>query len=191
VRLPRTFFAAFALCLIAATVALAAPPQRGTLGPPRPQGSGSGTQVLGASVGVAPPALSVAHLTGPDPANLNELAGRVVLLEFYATWCTSCQGLSGFLDAIHRDKHADGLTVLAVSSESESTIRAQLSRDPVEYTVARDLGQTAARYNVSAFPTVVLVGRDGKVRHTMVGAGGQPMVDLIVSLQRELAQPAP
>ncbi len=123
--------------------------------------------------------------------DLHELAGRVVVLEFWATWCNACRGLMSFLDALHRERHDDGLTVLAVSQEPEQRIRAHMSREPVGFTVARDLGPTSSRYRVQSFPTVVLIARDGKVRHLMVGASGQSVVNLVVKIQEELAEPAP
>jgi thiol-disulfide isomerase/thioredoxin len=188
VRLPRTSYVAFAVTLIATTVALAAPPGQSRPSTRAPAGS---TSHLGASVGVSAPELSVSKLSGDDPADLGQLAGRVVVLEFWATWCNACRGLMGFLDALHRDRHDDGLTVLAVSGEPEERIRAHMSREPVGFTIARDLGPTSSRYRVQSFPTVVLIARDGKVRHLMVGASGQSVVDLVRKIQEELDAPAP
>ncbi len=191
-RLPRTSFVAFAVTLIVATVALAAPPGlRQAPDPTPPASGGSSTTQLGASVGVSAPDLTVSKLSGDDPADLGQLAGRVVILEFWATWCGACQALSGVLRALHHDRHDDGLTVLAVSNEPEDRIRAHIARQPLGFTVARDLGPTSARYRVRSLPTVVLIGRDGKVRHLMVGASGRGVMDLVTKVERELDEPAP
>jgi len=192
VRPSRTLpLTAALVVLVATTVAVAAPPsqntvQRQTTGP-----IASPTASLGATVGVAPPSLNVARLAGQDAADLGQLAGRVVVLEFWATWCVACQTLNSFLNTLHAEWHDEGLTVLGVSSESEDQIRTHLSRSRMDYTIARDLGPTSARYRVRSFPTIVLIGRDGKVRHLMVGANGQRVVDLMTRIRRELDEPAP
>ena len=97
---------------------------------------------------------------------LEQLRGRVVLLDFWATWCEPCKLSLPFyatLDGRLRDK---GLTVVAVSTdEKDEDVRAFLSRSPLPYTIARDpRGQVAESMGVQMIPTTLLIDRTGAVR---------------------------
>lgn len=121
------------------------------------------------AVGEAPPTLSAERLSGPDAVDLGQLRGRVVVLDFWASWCRPCRAIMPTLDHLHAAHHDEGLSVVGVAREPEAHIRRHLSRSPVGYTVARDTGGTLARYGVRAIPTVVVIDRRGLVREVFVG----------------------
>ncbi len=145
---------------------------------------------IGRLVGQSSPTVSATRLAGPDPVRLDALRGRVVLLDFWATWCGPCRATMPLLDAMHQSRHAAGLTVLGLSSERTERIRAHLSRSPVGYTIAAD-GGTAERFGVDALPTLVVIDRAGHVRDVMVGVDGSSFRRLDALVQRLLAEPAP
>jgi len=114
------------------------------------------------------PELSVAHASG----STGNLKGKVVIVEFWATWCAACAAASPRLRAWHEKYGPRGLRIISVSTEPWETIQSHFKGQLPPYTiVADDQDKTTARFRVPAIPTFVLVGRDGKVRSVDVGAG--------------------
>lgn len=122
---------------------------------------------------------------------LQGLAGRVVILDFWATWCRPCRAVMPVLDAMYQARSGEGLTIVGVSPEAAPAIRAHLARNPVHYTVARDTGGTVRAYGVRGIPMLVVLDRAGKVREVMQGVDGPSMRRLDSLLTRLLAEPAP
>ncbi len=174
------------LALFFAATAAAAPPHAPPPGPAVVHGSAGRV-----SVGVAPPVLTADRLQGPDPADLSQLSGRVVILDFWATWCGPCQAIMPILDALSTQYHDRGLSVVGISAEPRGTIERHLRSRPVGYTIARDQGPTSLRFGVSSVPMLVVVGRDGKVREVFVGVNGPRMRHLVDMIPALLDEPTP
>lgn len=103
------------------------------------------------------------------------IRGKVVLLQFWATWCGFCRRDQPAVDAIVRDFESKGLVVLAVNvGESKSKVKAYLQGSPRACRiVATEDTNLAALFAAHAFPLYVLIDRDGKIAGTQRGAGGE------------------
>jgi len=110
--------------------------------------------------------LPVLSAADPDRASLSELRGKVVYLDFWASWCGPCRISFPQLEALRDELGARGFEVLAVSvDESEADARAFLAELPVSYPVVLDNeGSTPARYGILGMPTGYLIDRAGVVR---------------------------
>ena len=105
-------------------------------------------------------------------SRIDNLKGKVVVVEFWATWCAACAAASPRLRGWHEKYGPRGLRIVSVSTEPWETIEAHFKGKLPPYTVvADDQEKTTARFRVPAIPTFVVVGRDGKVRFVDVGAG--------------------
>jgi len=136
--------------------------------------------------GEATPPLVLPQLDG-SPWDLADARGRVVLLNFWATWCEPCRTEMPSLERLAARHAADGLRVVAVNyRESAATIRAYVERSGLSLTVLRDADGRAARaWGARMFPTTLLVGRDGRARASVRGEAdwdGAPALDWVREL---------
>lgn len=120
--------------------------------------------------GGSPPPLILKDLEGRTH-RLADYRGRVVLINFWATWCGPCLQEMPSIQALKDKLAGRPFTVLAVNlDEPESRIHKFLSQMKVDFTVLLDPGRTAGKaWNARIVPASFIVGRDGKVRYTLVG----------------------
>jgi thiol-disulfide isomerase/thioredoxin/outer membrane lipoprotein-sorting protein len=110
-------------------------------------------------------------LADAKPVRLSDLKGRVVLLDFWATWCGPCRRWLPIVEQAHRDYAAKGLSVFAVNErEPESKVHAYLDQQKLDLPVLMDRsGTVGSIYRASSIPLTVVIGRDGNVFRIMVG----------------------
>lgn len=121
--------------------------------------------------GTATPGLELPDLDG-RPWRLAERRGRVVALNFWASWCQPCREEMPSLELMAQRHEAEGLDVVAVNfKEGGGTIRRFLEATPLDLPVLRDAdGLVARSFGVRVFPSTVFIGRDGRAAFTVVGA---------------------
>ena len=134
---------------------------------------------------IAPPALGIKQPGEPAPRfnattmdgdkfSNESVKGKVVLLQFWATWCKYCRGDQPVVDTLAKEFADRGLLVLAVNvGESKKTVKKYLSEMPraVKIVLTEDTN-LAAMYAARSFPLYILIDRDGNVAGRQNGAGG-------------------
>lgn len=109
---------------------------------------------------------------GPLEVRLSELAGEVLVLDFWASWCTACRRTSPILNALHDEFQSDGVAFYAINVEPIDRQRVQAAHLSfgTDFPTLHDRAGTAQkRYAVRMLPTVVVVGRDGMVKWAASG----------------------
>ncbi len=104
----------------------------------------------------------------------DSVKGKVVLLEFWTTWCPYCRQEQYFIDQIDREFSSKGLIVLAIDvAESKKKVLEYLQQHPrsCRIVLMQDTN-LAAMYEATRYPIYVLIGRDGNIVTTQRGAVG-------------------
>jgi thiol-disulfide isomerase/thioredoxin len=116
------------------------------------------------------PAFALTDLEG-RPVTAEDLAGRAVLVEFWATWCPPCRGTLAWLSELQR-RHAGKLVVLAAAIESdEADVRRICDELGLELRVAMGTPEMARAFgDLSALPTLFVFDRQGRTLGSFFGA---------------------
>ncbi len=141
--------------------------------------------------GKAAPPLKLADLVGRE-WTLGELQGRVVLVNFWATWCEPCRAELPSLNALARQHGAQRLQVLGVNyQETEARVRRFMETTPVEFPVLLDRdGAVVRQWTRRIFPTTVVVDSRGRPRAVVTGEydwTSQDAKDLLAPYLRAVA----
>lgn len=125
-------------------------------------------------VGDEAPDFVLPVVSGGDAGNrirLSDLRGRVVLLDFWASWCPACRQQAPILDRFVRSRSSDEVLVVGVNTgdERDAAVSFARSRD-LAYPVVLDEDQAvAAAYDATTLPRLFVVDRGGRIRAVRSG----------------------
>ena len=119
---------------------------------------------------VAAPEFSLSDLGGKK-VQLKTLRGKLVFLNFFATWCGPCREEMPGMERLFRMHQDKGFVVLAVNmEESVKTVRPFVQQLKLSFPIVLDTEGTVIRdYGVRALPVSFLIGRDGNIRWRAIG----------------------
>ena len=172
--------AAFLAAVVLAVATAPIGPSRAGLPDPAPSAYLLGSPIPGLAVGAVAPELDVPTLAGGRfgladldgrPIRLADLRGRVVWLDFWASWCPPCRAETPVLRALDERYRSRGLTLIAV--EVQQTVdegRRYAAAYGLRYQIGADLaGDVFRAYRVFALPTQFLIDPDGVIRKVING----------------------
>jgi thiol-disulfide isomerase/thioredoxin len=153
---------------------------------------GSSTEYK-SSGSAAAPDLANGDWINSAPLKLQDLRGRVVLIEFWTFGCINCRNTLPFVKSWHDRYQAKGLTVIGVHSpefdeeRKVESLRREVTSLDIRYAVVTDNDyETWNAYHVEAWPTAFLLDKKGRIRWMHVGEGGYDEADLLI--QKLLAE---
>lgn len=124
-------------------------------------------------------------LTGLDghKVKLSSLKGKVVMIDFWATWCPPCRKGLPITNKMHSKFASKGLKVFAVSNEDKKTVADFVKANKYTFPTFLDLNNAAGHtYGIQAIPTLVIVDAKGNLSSYSVGL--EPESDVIANLKK-------
>jgi len=105
-------------------------------------------------------------LAAADPGlNLSSYEGKVVVIDFWASWCVPCRRSFPWMNDMHDKYAADGLVIIAVNLDRSADDAAQfLAKYPAKFEISYDpTGVLAKKYDVEVMPSSIIIGRNGEM----------------------------
>ncbi len=105
-----------------------------------------------------------------SPLRLSDLRGKIVVIDFWATWCPPCREELPVLEELHKELGERGVVVLGITDEDAGTIKSFLKKHPCSFTMLMDSKDEAHKlYATRAIPTVLVINRAGVIVAHFVG----------------------
>jgi cytochrome c-type biogenesis protein len=140
----------------------------------------NGNESVGASLKPAPD-IELKSITG-EPLRLSDLRGRVVLLNFWATWCMPCRKEIPDLNNMHHDLEAQGLTVVGVLwDDADADINAFRNEIKMDYELVVGESSIGDKFGgIQGLPTTFIIDRDGRIRQKIFGENSRAAFEAAV-----------
>ena len=117
------------------------------------------------------PAFDLTTIQGERFSLPDSVGKKVIVLNFFATWCEPCQSEMPEIERYFEEHRDSSFMILAVDAgETPEVVEAFFREYKLRFPVAIDAGRVEKLYHVTAYPTTVLIGVDGKVQFYQVGA---------------------
>ncbi len=148
--------------------------------------------VQSAEIGNRPASCTLKSMDGADSYDFQQFQGKVVYVDFWASWCPSCAKSFPFLNELQHDLKGRGLQILGVNlDEVRDDAVNFLNKFPAHFTVVVDSDQRCAEdFDVQAMPSSYLIDRNGIIRHVHLGFRGGETKELRELIEQLLAESA-
>ena len=131
-----------------------------------------------AATGSMAPNFTLQDIEGRNVA-LRDLKGKVVLLEFWATWCAPCRVSIPAIEKIYAAYEGKGLAILGISMDGGDwdSVKAFGKDFGISYPILRGDDAVSQKYMVRTIPMFILIDREGNIRHRFLGAGNEDKIE--------------
>jgi len=121
------------------------------------------------------PALTLRFDPGQPAVNLADLKGKVVVLDFWATWCGPCRESIPDLEKVYQKYHSKGLEVYGISvDQTKEPVPAAVKELGMTYPIAMasDLPDIRSKFSFNGIPMMYVIDKKGRIAAAIEGAGG-------------------
>jgi thiol-disulfide isomerase/thioredoxin len=122
-------------------------------------------------VGAGLPECALEMMDSKQNLSLSQYKGKVLYVDFWASWCVPCAKSFPFLNEMHEQLSGQGLQIVGVNlDENLDDAKTFLAKYPASFTVAADVSKQCAKdFAVKAMPSSYLIDRKGVVHHVHLG----------------------
>jgi thiol-disulfide isomerase/thioredoxin len=144
--------------------------------------------VLAVNVGQPIPKCNVSALSGGQNIDLSHYKGKVLYVDFWASWCGPCAKSFPFLNEMHQQLNDKGLQIVGVNlDENMDDAKAFLTKYPSSFTVMADISKECAKdFDVKAMPSSYLIDRKGNIKHIHMGFRSGEAKDIRAQVEKLL-----
>ena len=114
------------------------------------------------NVGKVAPEIKAASWINTQPLHLAALKGKVVVVEFWATWCPPCRASIPHLSSMFNTYSKSGVQFISLTDEAKAKVEPFVKENKMPYPIGVG-SPTSEAYGVTGIPHAVVIGRDGKV----------------------------
>jgi cytochrome c biogenesis protein CcmG/thiol:disulfide interchange protein DsbE len=146
-----------------------------------------GSPSLDSFVGKPAPMFKMTDLKGKTWTNKSFL-GKVVILDFWATWCGPCKQASPYMEKLYKKYKSQGLVVVGAETHDQgdpAQAKAYATEHGYTYPFTVKNDKLEAALNVPGLPTFVVIGKDGRVARTQTGLPSK-VADLYPSFEKTI-----
>jgi peroxiredoxin len=137
----------------------------------------------------APDFGALSTVQGSITPSLPALKGRVVVLEFWASWCGVCHVMAPTLNGWHDRYSAQGVTVLGVTNDPVDLATRTAGELGLGYPLASDSsGEMLRAYRAYALPTLFVIDKQGNVRDVLIGYSTPRLREIEALVRRLIAE---
>ena len=133
------------------------------------------------------PEFTLENTTG-DKVKLSDYKGKVILLDFWGTWCPPCRRMIPVLSSFVNKCSKEGVVLLGIHSAGNSPGPAKIDefagKMGVNYPMLLGTRENQNAYGVKSFPTLLIIGRDGMIKHKFVGV--HPLSEIRKYVRKEM-----
>lgn len=119
--------------------------------------------------------------------NLSSYRGKIIILNFWATWCGPCKKEIPDLVSIYNKYKSQGVEVLGISLDSELSVEEIgqfVGENDINYQIIQDNGMLQSAYGeIKAIPTTYIIGRDFKVKNHFVGGLNEDQLEKLIKTE--------
>lgn len=136
-------------------------------------------------IGIAAKDFSIIQVSG-QTYNFSDDKGKVILLDFWATWCSPCVAEFPHLVKLYEKYKDKGFQIVSISADTnKESVKKLLAKHNVQWVVGYSgkgkKDETTLLYNVDGWPTYMIIDRNGSIRN-IVGSGGENLDSMIAEL---------
>ncbi len=143
-----------------------------------------------AEVGQPAPQFNLPSLLQNQPVSLNQFSGKVVYVDFWASWCAPCRTSFPLLNKLQQKLKDQGFEVVAINLDEDPANAEKFLKDfSVTFTILRDRnGEWADKYVVESMPTSFIVDRQGVIQNIHHGFTSDDINELEQKIVQLLAK---